>query len=155
MITNTLGALLQELSQSMGVPHLHPDEHDTCIIRLSDDLKIHLELDPTSQYLIIGIDLGPIPAGKYRENLFKEALKANNIPHPRHGVFAYSDLTKHLILFEQLPIQNLRGEHVAAEIPFLKEKAMIWKESIEKRQLPPNNQTTTSTPRQGLFGLTP
>ena len=155
MITGTLGALLQELGKCLGIPNLHPDQHESCVLMLKEGLKIQIELDSTSQFLIIGIDLGPVGSGKYRENIFREALKANSTQLPRHGIFAFSDVTKHLILFEQIPVLNLRGEHIAAEIPFLKEKAILWTGALERKELPPINPAIMNTPNGGLFGLKP
>src|SRR5262245_58766423 len=99
MVTDLFGALLQELGDSLEKADLHPDRNNSCLIRMKGGQEIQFELDRSSQFLIVGADLGAVPPGKYRENLFREALKANDMPHPIHGILAYSKKTDHLVLF--------------------------------------------------------
>lgn len=153
MVTGTLGILLDELGTSLQIPNLHPDEHDTCLLQVKEGIKIQIELDTSGQLIILGIDLGPVPSGKDYIDFFIAALKSNNSPFPRHGIFAFSDKTKHLILFEEIPTQNLRGERIATEISFLVEKALLWQDALERKVIPQiNQQSKTSQPR-GIFGL--
>lgn len=153
MVTGTLGILLDELGTSLGVPNLHPDEHDSCLLQVKEGIKIQIELDTSGQLVILGIDLGPVPSGKDYIDFFIAALKANNVPFPRHGVFAFSDTTKHLILFEELPVQNLRGERIATEISFLVEKALVWQDALARRVVPQIHHQTKTSQSGGLFGL--
>lgn len=156
MVTDLFGALLQELGRSLQIADLHPDRNNSCQIRLQDQLVIQLELDRSAQFLVLGTDLGDVPPGRYRENLFREALKANDMPYPLHGILAYSRKTNHLILFEKIFCQDLNGTKVAGEITPFVEKAKVWKEALQSNAIPALNQAYTSEKRSaGMFGLRP
>lgn len=153
MVTNLFEALLQELGTSLGIANLHPDGNNSCLIRLKSGLIIQVELDKSGQFFLIGADLGTVPPGKYRENLFREALKANDLPHPIHGILCYSKKSDHLVLYEKIPIKDLNGEKIAAEITPFAEKAYTWSEALLHNEVPPINQMFTSHKPGGMFGL--
>lgn len=153
MVTDLFGTLLVELGHAMSIPNLHSDENNTCMLRLKSGLIIQLELDKSGQFLLIGADLGTVPPGKYRENLFKEALKANDQPPPLHGILSYSKKSDHMVLYQKLFIKELNGEKIAAEINPFAEKAFAWSEAILHNDIPAINQSFTSQKPGGMFGL--
>lgn len=153
MVTDLFGTLLQELGSLMELPNLHADRNNSCLIRLKDGLQIQFELDRLSQFIIIGSDLGTVPFGKYRESLFREALKANGMPFPINGVLAYSQKTEHLIIFEKISVRELNGEKLMAILSPFSEKARIWKEALSRNEIPAINQFFSSEKTAGMFGL--
>lgn len=155
METNIYSSLLQELGQVLQLPNLQPDSNNTCLIKFKGDIKVQIELDRSSQFLIIGTDLDAIPAGRYRETLFTEALKANGMASPRYGNFAYSKQADHLVLFEMLPLNGLTGQKVADFLSHFLEKARLWKEAIGKGDVPESTPHSRMTPSSGIFGLRP
>lgn len=156
MATDFLGVMLQEMGTIMEIPDLQPDRNSSCLIKLKNGLKIQLELDKSGQFIILGADLGTVPPGKYRENLFREALKANDMPYPNHGTLAYSRKSDRLVLFEHLNIKDLNGEKVAVEISPFSEKALIWKDALQRGDVPVLNQSYMSQGSGGgMFGLKP
>lgn len=154
MVSDFFGTLLQELAQTLRIPNLQPDANNSCLIRLKGNLLVQIELDKSGQSLIIGIDLGPIPVGRYRENLFFEALRVNGAPPPHKGTFGYSKQADHLVLFEMLDTHELTGIKVAEKLNPLVEKARVWKEAISKGDIP-ISVSQISGPSTGIFGLRP
>jgi Tir chaperone protein (CesT) family len=156
MVTDLFGTLLAELGPLIEAADLHPDRNNSCLITLQSGIQIQLELDKSGQFLILGSDLGSIlQQGKYRENLFQEALKANDLPYPTHGILAYSKKTDHLVLFEKINIRDLTGEKIAAQVtPFL-EKAALWSDALKRSEVPSVNQAVTGGRGPGMFGLRP
>jgi len=155
MVTDLFGTLLKELEKPLGVVELHPDHHNSCLVKLKNGQNIQIELDRSAQFLIIGADLGVVPPGRYRENLFKEALKANGMPHPIHGTLAYSKKSDHLVLFNKIPVSDLNGEKIAAEItPFIG-KAAIWEDALKRGEIPSLDQANAGPVSSGMFGLKP
>lgn len=154
MVTDFFGSLLQELGKILDIPDLHSDRNNSCQILMRSGLTLQLELDRSGQFLILGADLGIVPPGKYRENLFREALKANNMPYPLHGILAYSKKNERLVLFEKLRSQEITGEIIAAEIIPFSEKAIIWQEALKRGDVPIANHTSSSH-SAGMFGLRP
>lgn len=153
MVTDALGILLQELGQALGISDLHPDSNSSCLIRLQNGLIIQLEFDKGGHFLILGADLGTVPPGKYRENLFREALKANDMPHPLHGILCYSRKSDHLVLYEKISLKDISGVKIAAEITPFTEKAFLWSEALLRNDIPAINQMFTSQKPGGMFGL--
>ena len=75
------------------------------------------------------------------------------MPGIRHGVFAYSKQTDHLILFEMFNLRELTGAKVAEFIPLFLQKAKLWKEALEKSDIPAS--TSYAGKSSGIFGLKP
>ena len=152
MVADAFGTLLQELGKIIKIPTLEPDPNNSCLIKFPNAPTTQFELDRSGFFLVMGCDLGDMPVGRYRENLFREALIANGLPYPRYGDFSYSKQTDHLILTMILPLKDLTGDKVAmALLPFL-EKAKIWQEAISKGDIPSRTGTLASR-GSGMFGL--
>lgn len=153
MVTDAFGALLQEMGKALKIPKLEPDRNNSCLIKFPNGTELQLELDGSGFFLTIGCDLGSVSPGRYRENVFREALISNGLPHPRHGDFAYSRQSDHLVLFENLSIKDLNGEKIADEVkPFL-EKASSWRESISRGEIPSHLPSLSTSRGSGMFGL--
>lgn len=152
MVTDAFGSLLEELSKLLKV-ELKPDKNNTCLINFKDKGKVYLELDRSSQYLILGIEIGSTPKGKYRENIFREALKANGLNPPLNGIFAYSDRSDSLVLYDMHLLSELNGEKLKDLIdPFLA-KAKLWQEGMTKGEIPLIQEKNAAIRGTGMFGL--
>lgn len=151
MVKNLFEALLDEVGHALKIEDLHPDRNNTCLILMPNGIKIQLEMHARQEKFVIGLDLGPVSPGRYRENLFTEALKSNGLSNPV-GVLAYSSKLDHLILFQTLHLKDLTGEKIVSEMTPLVEKAKVWKEALEKGEVPVISQMRTS---MGMFGLRP
>lgn len=156
MVTDFFGTFLQELGAILQVEDLHPDANNSCLIKFKDDIRVQLEIDRQGQYLLLGSNLGEVPIGRYRENLFTEALKANGLPTlPRYGIFAYSKHANQLVLFEMFPIRELSSAKLGEFLPKYVEKAKIWKDAIARGDVPIISVATPSGKTMGMFGLRP
>ena len=155
MVTDLFGALLSELGKVLKIANLHPDRNNSCLVQMVNGQQFQLELDRTSEFVIVGTQLGAVTPGKYRESLFKEALKANDQPYPLHGILAYSTKTENLFLFMKIHVKDLTGDKIAEEItPFL-EKASVWSDAITRSDIPAVGSSQTSKGPAGMFGLRP
>lgn len=156
MITNFFSDLLQELGPLMKIQGLHPDEKHSCLIEFKNGLKLQMEPDSREEFLMIAVKLDHLPAGRYRENLFREALKANGMPLPRFGIFAYGKKSDCLILCDKLHIQDLTAQKVFDHLtPFI-EKALVWKEALSRGDIPSIiSSYSGASSGGGLFGMKP
>jgi Tir chaperone protein (CesT) family len=151
MVKNLFEALLDEVGHALKIADLHADRNNTCLISMPNGVKIQLEMHSRTQEFVLGSDLGQIPPGRYRENLFIEALRSNGMPN-HVGILAYSAKNDHLILFQTINLKDLTGERIATDMsPFI-EKAKIWQEAMEKGEIPVVANMRTS---MGMFGLRP
>ncbi len=154
MVAGAFGQFLEELGKTLNIANLHPDSNDSCLIRMKNGIRLQLEMDSKGESLILAVDLGEVPLGRYRTDLFKEALKTNNGPLPLSGILAYSTKKNHLILFEKFSSNAIKASVVAAKIPSLLRKAAIWTESIKQGAMPPPEyQAQSPGPSQNIFGL--
>lgn len=154
MVAQIFESLLQEVGQSLGGLTLKPDENNSCLINLPTGISIQMDLDPSSEFFIVGADIGSIPLGKYRGEVFCQALKANDTPFPRNGIFAYSKQNDHLILFEKLSVIELTGEKILSFLVPLSKKALIWKLAIAQGEVPViESKQEAGQSLGGLFGL--
>lgn len=143
----------EELLQALGkIFHLslHVDYHNACSIRIREDLVIQLQLDTSQENLWFFSKLIEVPPGKFRENVFKEALKANGQPDPRAGLFGYLPQSNHLVLFQKYPLAILNGERLAGLLGAFLEMGESWRKAISSGlSAPPPIRSTSHNP----FGL--
>lgn len=152
MASNKLVAILQDLGRSTVIPirDLAPDRNNSCLISLPGGIEIQLESDREEKNLMIGCKLSEVPLGRYRENLFKEALKANG-QQDGHGSFGYIPRTNQLVLFDMLSYNDLSGEKVADYLEKFLEKAMAWRTAINNGEIP--SVVFGHRSGSGMFGL--
>ncbi len=150
MLSSQFIALLKDLEPFFKCK-LEPDQHQACLIKMGIGIRIQLELDSYGENLLVGVRLGVIPMSRYRENVFKAALKANGSSSPSTGIFAYSQKTGNLILFATIPFQEADQEKVIATLTPLIAKAHIWAEALSRGDIP--ILTERPSGQSGLFGL--
>ena len=144
--------LLKELGVQMGVA-LHPDQRGACLLVINEQLRIQLESDAQQEKLLVSTFISDIPPGKFRENILKDALKAN-FSFPKNGTLAYSDRNNKLVLFSHLPFTDLNGQKLADFLTGFIEKANNWRTAVatgNTSNLIPSSQKTTDN----IFGLKP
>ncbi len=146
--------VLKQLSELMHVsPPLHSDEKSSCLIEMPGKIPIYLEMDRQQQHLVIGCNLGELPAGPYRNNLLKEALKAN-ATLPRHtGTLAYSTKNNNLVVFDRLDLEEVSGQAVFNTLQKILPKAHQWRDAIRRGEVP---QIITAAPPPStstMFGI--
>jgi hypothetical protein len=130
--------LLKELGDALGVP-LHPDKRRVCKLHINQELHVQIECDLAKGEVLLGCFACEIPPGKYRENILKEALKANH-HFPRTAVLAYSAKNNQLALFHTLSLHQLSGKTLADQLERFVEMAHAWKISIEQGGAAPSFQ---------------
>lgn len=121
--------LLNELGEEYGLS-LHPDRKGACKLKINETIHIQIECDAHQENLLAATFICDIPPGKYRENILKDALKANG-PFPKNGTLAYSDRNNKLVLFSYLRMSNLTGKKLAEFLATFLDKANNWRIGVE------------------------
>lgn len=156
MVKEVFSTLLEDLGKLMNMK-LAPDSHGACMIKSQTGLMVHMEPDSAGERLMIISDLGTPPPGRYRENLFREALKANGLPMPRQGIFCYSKKKDSLVLFDTLLLDDLTGQLISDFLTPFMQKADLWRLAIPKGEVPSFTGNELSFGAQpsgsGMFGL--
>lgn len=139
-MTDPFSALLDSLGTLFGLP-LEPDKNNACAIQIKKGLVIQLQPNEAMEKVLIVTRVAEVPPGKFREDVLKEALKANGMADPRVGIFAFVEKNNGLVLFQQYPIDILNGERLAGLIiPFI-DLAESWRSAIVSGKAGPGNST--------------
>lgn len=154
MVKEYFGTLLEEVGKLLHIENLQPDKNNSCLIQFPNKLNLQLEVDPHRNVLVIGCNLGIVPAGRYRENVFREALKANGVPPPRYGNFSYSKQMDSLVMTSELSMQDIHADKIVHEMRSFLSKANQWREAISRGDIPTIAQGTYASKGGGMFGLT-
>lgn len=144
--------LLKELSPELNLP-LHPDRRGACKLKIDGVLEIQLECDAHQENLLIASFICDIPPGKFRENILKDALRAN-APFPSNGTLAYSERNNKLTLFSFLRMETLTGKKLVEFLAVFLDKANNWRIGVETGHTA-HLITMIFPPSGGMFGLKP
>lgn len=128
-------AILYDLGKEIGVD-LYPDEKRICQLNFEEKLHLQIQYDEAKEQITLVSFLAEVPAGKYRETVFKEALKSN-AEYPRVGTLAYSGRNNQLTLFAYFSGREHSMEKLFLLLKAFIEKGIAWKEAIEQgKELP-------------------
>jgi hypothetical protein len=156
MVSDKFSSLCEELGKILKI-QLRAHRGKTMLLRFQSGISCYLEQAKGDMLIVIATIGKPPPIGPYRDNFFREALKANGLPAPRKGFFAYSVKQESLLLTDHLSMDDLTGQKLVDFLqPFL-QKAEHWKQALERNEIPSFLGTEVSfgrgTPAGGLFGL--
>jgi hypothetical protein len=141
MSLDPFAILLADLGALIQVP-LHPDHQRSCSLNINNEL--HIQLKEDENRILVATFIAEIPPGKFRENIFKETLKENNLS-PRTGTFGYSERNNQLAFFSHVYFQGLRGDTMADFLEAFLEKAFSWRTALQTGQLPQRGQILHKT----------
>ena len=122
-------SLIHDFGQLIEVP-LHLDKLGCCLLNVDDTLKIQISHYDKRESLLIACPIAELPAGKLRENILRDALKANN-EYPKVGNFSYSPKNNLLVLFVYIPERRASAPIVAKAFNEFAAKADSWRKAID------------------------
>lgn len=128
--------LLEELGKVFELK-LHTDRKGACSIQVRPNLVVQLQPDPSQEGLWIFALLAEIPPGKFREEVLKEALKANGLATLRPGVFGYVQNTNQLALSQKYPFEILDGERLCGLLGAFLDLAEKWQDALQQGRAAP------------------
>ena len=126
--------LLEELEKFFELS-LAPDSFNACSIQIPP-LTIQMEVDESAENLLIFAKIFELPPGKFRENVLREALKANGEKDPRPAVLGYINATNHLAMHQRYPLSVLTGELLYGILGAFLELGESWASALENGNLP-------------------
>jgi len=155
MASDAFSALCDDLGKILKI-RTRPNRGNTMLIRFRTGIELRLEQAPGNNIIVATTCGKPPPTGRYRENLLREALKANGLPAPRTGFFAYSTKQEALVLSDHLPMDELSAQKLADFLGPFMQKAEMWKNAIEHGEIPSFTGVEASFGKSaagGIFGL--
>ena len=151
MVATLFETLLKEFEPYFRCP-LKPDENESCLIHLGMGFDVQIELNRYG-LVLIGCKLGVLPHSRYRDLIFKQALKINGTTPPSTGIFGYSQKSSQLILFLILDPQTLNPDRITAILNPFFIKANLWAQAIKQATVPLAKETAPASGPAALFGL--
>ncbi|QLH35481.1 MAG: CesT family type III secretion system chaperone [Parachlamydiaceae bacterium] len=145
-------SLLKELGEKLGLPNLESTRENNITLTLKGKNEVVLQKHNTEPLIIISFEIAELPASRYRENIFREALKFNGLNQLHAGVFAFSKKTQKFFLFDMLPLNDTSVEQVQQVINTLAEKAALWRESINRGEIPTLTSSSQARSGGGILG---
>lgn len=142
--------LIQELGNALQIS-LHPDHNGACKLNVSNCPAIQIEYNESKESLIIASFLTEVPPGKFRENVFKAALKLNH-QEPAAAHLGFCSQTNQLALFQFAPIATLTSSLLQTLLAAFINKATAWKKGVETGDLL-SLCSANKTAGTGLFGI--
>jgi hypothetical protein len=150
MASSQYAMILKDLETIFKCP-LTIDSNNSCLINLNKlGIKVQVEENRYGD-LMIAVRLGVIPGSRYRDNLFKEALKSNRT-NPSTGVFGFSKLNSDLVVFLIVNKRAALIDNFNTILPPFLEKAKKWAEAIEQGTIPLREEVSKPTDL-GIFGM--
>ena len=144
--------ILNELGAEFNIS-LHPDRKGACTLNINEILHVQLECDAHQENLLLASFICDLPPGKYRENILRDALKANS-PFPSNGTLSYSDRNNKLVVFANLRLPSLTGTKLAEFLALFVDKVNNWRIGVETGHTAHLAQPTTPSP-SNIFGMKP
>jgi hypothetical protein len=122
--------LIQELGRLLNIT-LQAEQEIFCKIRMNT-IQVQLEYDQSKDEILLGSLLGPISAGKFREEVLIAALKVNNEEFA-FGTLAYTN-DDNLCLQLYLP-GVISADVLLEKLRIFIDKSKLWKEALEQGNL--------------------
>ncbi|KIC75879.1 putative type III secretion chaperone SycE [Neochlamydia sp. TUME1] len=157
MPSHNLESLLKDLGEKIELSHLEPTGNNNITLLLKGNNEVVLQKHNSQPYLIISFEILELPIGRFRENIFREALKFNHLNKAHEGIFAFSKKTQMFFLFDMLPFDEISGEQVNAIMQNLSEKVTLWKEALNRGEIPTIGFSSLTSPEGAgsFFGIRP
>lgn len=122
--------LIFQLGEDIDLP-LHIDTKRIVSLRIDHKFSIQIEETSDQRYIQIATLLADIPPGKYRVNLFFDALRYNHLS-PRIGTLSFSAKTNQLALHDFLPFASMTVERLKTYLDDFIDLASLFVQHIER-----------------------
>ena len=107
--------LIADLSEKLGID-IYPDLNNVVTLKIEKRVKIHIETDSIEEFLILGAFIEELPPGKFRENILKNALKANYLVNKKPEILSYLGRENTLILHRKFIVGSLNVDELILQI---------------------------------------
>ncbi len=146
--------LIHELGEYIG-EDLKVDLNMACCLEINNLFKVQIELDSPGEKILLMTLITELPPGKFRENILKDALKANFLAEEKEGTLAYLEKENSLVLFYEIFTSAITREILYEHLMKFIKRATDWHSAIESgRSAPDSGEIPDSTEKKGnIFGF--
>ena len=146
--------LIAELGEYIG-EDLKVDLNMACSLEINNLIKVQIELDSPGEKILLMSLITELPPGKFRENILKDALKANFLAEEKEGTLAYLQRENSLVLFYEIFTRSITRDILYDHLMKFIRRVTDWNTAIESGQSAPHTgEIPESTEKKGnIFGF--
>jgi hypothetical protein len=149
--------LIQQLGATLGVP-LHIDAHGACCLQVNEKIAVQIEPESRGENVVIAAFISHLNPGKYREEVLKEALKAN-AHFIRTGnigaILSFCGHRNQLACHTYVPANDITTEKLLTSLTYLTETAISWLDALQSGQTAPAGVQMRPSASFSPFGIRP
>lgn len=131
--------IMEELGAALET-EIIPEPGNVVELELDDELLIRLELEVSEEFILVASFVSELPPGKFRENILKDCLRANEKLQERRSILSYVEASNQLVLFQMVPIEGLTGDLLAETIFVFSDRLKKWTSAIEAGRTMPTDE---------------
>lgn len=124
--------LITDFGKELNIP-LHLDKIGCCLLNVNGTLRVQIEFVESREAVLIASHIADLIPGKVRENVLKDALKANH-EYGHKSIFAYSAKNNKISLFTYIPQTIVTPHLLASTFQAFVQKADEWRQAIDTGQ---------------------
>lgn len=144
--------MIKEFGLKIGVD-LRPDANQSCRLDFGTAAFVQIDLDATADQILIGSNLGRLNPGPYREQVLKQALRANYMSKKPRGTLGFSERNDTLILFQYFPLALLTADKLSSFLTIFQEYADVWGRALKDGGVPALEDEISDRTPTGFMGL--
>ncbi len=136
---------IRDLGTALGLP-LYVDAHGACCLQMNKKIRVQLEPDKSLENLLVVALIGEVNPGRFREEILKEALKANDrlvAMGIGEGILGFSAHHNKLTCHTILPFSNTTSELLLSSLLYLSEFSLLWADALLSDRAPVTRQKAT------------
>lgn len=141
----TFQELTHELEEKMGIPLHNANISQAITFNIDNAFTVQIEAHHGGFLFVSKIT--ELPPGTFREQILKNALKANFTAEKKISILAYLDRENSLILFQEFPDFNYHIEEVYENLLAFIHRARLWYTTIESGNTAPELDEFSNTSR--------
>lgn len=147
-------SLIHELSELAGIA-IETDIHEAVKLRINQKIPVQIEAETTGESILLMSQFIELPPGRFRENILKDALKANHMSDQHPSVLSYILKHNQLVLFQHVHAHALTGELLYGHLTIFVKRVESWREAIDSGKTSPSGEFPLPKSKPNLFGFKP
>jgi hypothetical protein len=132
--------LMSELGDLMDT-ELIPDLHQVVSLMINEKILVNIELNATGEKILLGCFIVELPPGRFREEVLKFALLANNASDSNIGTLAYVAKQNSLALLQEIQAHGLKASTLYEHLSLFVSRAEAWQNAINAGKLYPEERS--------------
>jgi hypothetical protein len=142
--------LIHEFGELFG-ERFEPYQNRMIRFLINEHLHVQIETDGMGESLLLVCLISDLPPGRFREQVLKEALKANHLLDEQRSTLSYEEKDNQLILSLHIPTHGITAQKLLDHLLPLIKRAERWRTAIDNGHSSPGRDEVPEAKRKGIF----